>query len=118
MKWIYLTLISFLLVGCNKYEENHLHGAWVVASWKKSETGQDINRKMDFSFTDDRRYTVDYGPRQEKGKYWIATDYLHTVEDGKAEKKVRIQKLTPDTLSFEMNRSGSVEDVLLVRPRN
>ena len=70
---------------------------------------------MDFTFHPDRRYEVDYGQDIEKGKYWISGQYLHTVEDGKAEKKVLITSLTSDSLAFEMNRAGSIEKVVLLK---
>ena len=45
----------------------------------------------------------------------VMSTYLHTVEDGKAEKKVEILKLTADTLIFQMNRAGTIEEVLLTK---
>ena len=71
---------------------------------------------MDFSFDSDRRYSIDYGSQKESGKYWIAVDYLHTVEDGKAEKKVKIISLSADTMILEMNRAGQIERLLLTHP--
>jgi len=55
-----------------------------------------INNRMDFNFKADKTYEIDYGTEKEKGKYWIASNYLETVEDGMSAKKVKIVKLTPD----------------------
>ena len=70
---------------------------------------------MDFSFQEDGRYVIDYGSVKEKGKYWIAGEFLHTVEDGQAEKKVKLTSLTGNSMKFEMNRTGSIELVSLTK---
>ena len=111
-----VTLVFLLLVSCtDNFDETLLHGDWKTTDWYILDSGKKINNQMDFSFDADRRYIIDYGTEKENGKYWIAVDYLHTVEDGKAEKKVKIVMLTKDTLDMEMNRGGRLERLLLTK---
>lgn len=70
---------------------------------------------MDFIFKPDRLYEIDYGSLKEKGEYWISNEFLHTVEDGQVEKKVKIISLTKDSMFFEMNRAGIIEKVIIVK---
>jgi len=58
---------------------------------------------------------IDYGSMQEKGKYWIEYDFLITVEDGSVAKKVKIIDIATDTLTFDMNRAGRLERLVLTR---
>jgi hypothetical protein len=108
---------SLLLLACaDNLDETLLHGNWSTKDWYILESGKKINNTMDFSFDSDRRYSIDYGSQKESGKYWVAVDYLHTVEDGKAEKKVKIISLSADTMVLEMNRAGQIERLLLTHP--
>lgn len=91
-------------------------GKWQVHEWSVPSTQKQISKQMNFTFQDDARYSVDYGSASEKGKYWFRGDKLFTHEDGKADKKVLIQLLTSDTLKIEMNRAGTIEEVVLIRP--
>lgn len=94
-----------------------IHGTWKVKKWKIESTGKVINNKMDMSFGTDGMYNIDYGSESEKGKYWISGENLHTVETGKAEKKVKILKLATDTLRIQMNRAGQLELVTLLKDK-
>jgi len=106
-----------MITSCGSpFDKENLHGKWEVQQWKVEGTEEVINAKMDFDFKSDKQYQVDYGSKKEQGKYWIVDDFLHTVAEGKSEKSVRILNLNPDTLIFQMNRSGVMERVLLVRP--
>ncbi len=114
-----ITIIScliFLFIACNaKWDKAFLLGNWDSVEWTQLDSGQKINNTLSFEFADDGEYVLDYGTELEKGKYWIAGEYLHTVETGKAEKKVRITQLSKDTMIFEMNRAGYLEEVILVK---
>jgi len=112
-----LLMISLLMISCGegKFEEALLAGKWQVRDWTIEGTGQKRNNKMDMTFNSDRTYSIDYGGMVEEGRCWISNDYLHTVEKGRAEKKVRLIKLVPDTLVFQMNRGGVLENVLLTK---
>ncbi len=109
--------IFILVVACSytDHDESLLHGSWDKQQWKDLTNDRIIPNQMDFTFNEDGRYEVDYGPEKEVGKYWIMGKFLHTVEDGMAEKKVEILKLTADSLIFQMNRAGTIEEVLLTK---
>jgi len=105
-----------ILSACgSKWDQDKLIGQWEVKTWQIVSSEEDMDGKMDFTFKADNRYSVDYGTETEEGKYWTYGDYLHTVEDGAAEKKVRIIQLNGSTIEFEMNRAGQLENVVLVR---
>jgi len=117
MKNLCLLFLLLLFTSCteSKFNDTDIHGNWKVASWTVESTGKSIKNKMDMNFSAFEKYTIDYGTENEKGKYWIANDYLHTVEQNEAEKKVLILKLNPDTLQIQMNRAGEMENVTLVK---
>lgn len=114
----YLLIFSFTLVlsncqtGCD-FDEVDLIGNWKVVDWKIEETGQKRNNKMDMIYQSDGGYIIDYGGEKEIGKYWIECQYLHTQENGQAEKKVKLIALTSNTLTIQMNRGGELEEVKL-----
>jgi len=115
-----LTVASLLLLlsSCQSSTTTYdtdIIGAWKQDSWVITANNQTINRKMDFTFGADKRYTVDYGTEMEKGDYWFIDDDLFTQEDGQQKKKVKVLQLNPDTLVFEMNRGGQIEQVSYLR---
>ncbi len=109
-------LVCFLSCAENfNFDATHLIGNWKTASWIENISNKKIPNQMDFTFRQDSLYEVDYGSIKEKGKYWIAGEYLHTIEDGQAEKKVRLKLVKPDSIIFEMNRTGKLETVILTK---
>ena len=107
-----------ILLGCEneaKYQASQLVGNWDAIEWNDLTNNERIDISVDFSFGEDGRYIGNYGDSSEEGKYWISGDNLHTIEDGKAEKKVKIKKLNQDTLIFGMNRGGTLEEIVLTR---
>ncbi len=113
-----LATALLLLSSCEpKWKEADLHGAWKIQSWTELSSGKVLGDKMDFTFEkgEDKRYAIDYGSMQEKGKYWIEYDFLITVEDGSVAKKVKIIDMVKDTLTFDMNRAGRLERLVLTR---
>lgn len=117
MKYL-ICLFALFIIACHNespYQEQELLGDWKAVEWMDITSNQPINAKVSFHFEANNRYVGNYGNTSEKGRYWIAGDNLHTVEDGKAEKKVRIKKLANDSLVFEMNRVGTIEEMILVR---
>jgi len=105
-----------LTIGCNSvHDEALLHGQWKTSKWIVVASGKNIQNQMDFTFTPDKTYEVDYGSQQENGTYYIAGEYLHTKENGAIDKSVKIKLLTADSLVFEMNRAGALEHVLLLK---
>jgi len=117
MKKPIVLLISLFVISCTNtnWDKTLLYGDWKVQEWTNTETNQKINAKMDFTFKEGDKYSVDYGGVKEEGTFWIMGDYLHTIEKGKAEKKVKITALDQDNLGFEMNRGGIIETVHLTR---
>jgi len=117
MKKYTLIFMTLLFAACTNpnWDKNLLYGDWEVSEWVNTSTNQKINAKMDFTFNDDRTYVLDYGSEKESGTYIIMGDFLHTIETGQAEKKVKLVGLDADNLSFEMNRGGTIEVVKLRR---
>lgn len=106
------------LVSCESATTTYdtdIIGTWKQDTWIITANNQPINRKMDFTFDTEKRYTVDYGSETEQGDYWFIDDDLFTQEDGQQKKKVKILQLNPDTLVFEMNRGGQIEQVSYLR---
>jgi len=116
MKLFLLPLLALFCLACSSsLDASLLPGTWTTIEWKVLSTGELRSNKMDFAFTTNDRYAVDYGSALEKGSFYLAGEYLHTKEDGAIEKSVRLRKLTRDTMIFEMNRAGSIEVVTLAR---
>jgi hypothetical protein len=116
MKNIVLFSLLVVILSCQaKWDQSFLTGKWKTQAWTEAKTGATFGNKMDFEFDAKGRYKVDYGSLLEEGSYWITGDFLHTIEDGEAEKKVKILNLSIDSLKIEMNRSGRIEHVLLVK---
>ncbi|MEM9544840.1 MAG: lipocalin family protein [Bacteroidota bacterium] len=108
--------LIFLLSGCaQKYAESDLLGKWNVTKWTIETSGKTVNSKMEMNFESDGIYSIDYGSKNENGKYWINGEYLHTVAEVKSEMSVRIMNLKSDTLEIQMNRGGSMERVILLK---
>jgi len=116
MKYISIICVCLFLSACiTSYEEAALHGQWKTTDWSVVDSGKKISQKMDFTFSADERYEVDYGSQKEVGRYWISGTSLRTIEDGQSEKTVKIKQLTSDSLVLEMNRAGSLEMVVLLK---
>ncbi len=116
MKMFSLFFVLLLFASCQpKWDYLDLVGDWNTVSWVIDDSNERIENQMDFSFKQDKTYKIDYGTIVERGKYWLETDYLVTVEEGQYEKKVKILNLTRDSFEFRMNRAGRYETVLLVK---
>jgi len=116
MKYILPILLSFFLTSCQpQWDVTLLHGSWKTISWTEQQSGRTVDSGMDFIFNEDKSYTIDYGPRKEEGRYWIDQDFLHTIADGQSEKKVKLVKLTTDSLVMDMNRAGTLETIVLIK---
>lgn len=110
-------LILIILTSCNT-ESNKplLIGQWEMIDWRVAQTNEGITgQKMNFSFSLDDTYEVDYGSEKETGAWSVSGNNLYTTETGMAKKMVKITKPIGDTLQFEMNRSGRIEVVTLIR---
>lgn len=93
-----------------------LIGEWQLAKWTVAPNGEELKGyKMDFTFGADNRYSVDYGSEKEIGNWRVSGNNLYTRQDEMMEKMVKIIYIQNDTLRFEMNRSGRMEEVTLVK---
>jgi len=112
----FLFVLTFLLSSCaSKYAETDLHGKWEVKEWKEMSTNKVMNGKMDMDFDANGQYNIAFDSDNEKGKYWLMGEFLHTIEEGQSEKKVKIMNLTSDSLVLQMNRGGEMEKVILLK---
>lgn len=116
-----LTIALILsLISCKEDTKKPLLlGKWKGAAWLVSNKISD--RKVEavsFEFTEGDTYTAQYGDQMEKGTYALKGDKLYTTADAanKIEKMVKLTVLKPDTLVMDMNRVGTPEQLLLVRP--
>lgn len=120
-KTLIYSIVAFLLIAfsacqpTSPYDASFLQGQWKVSSWKILPTNEIRTNQMDMSFGADGNYEVDYGSEKEIGRYWLSNESLVTVENGKSEKSVKILMLNSDTLAFQMNRAGQLEDVILLK---
>nr|WP_321227683.1 lipocalin family protein [uncultured Psychroserpens sp.] len=118
MKKLSFTIIFvLLLMSCNdaKYAED-IVGEWECVSWIDVASSNDkCANNAYFSFNKDKTYTSKVSAQETKGTYKIADGILYSKPDGKLEIAVEINKLTTDTLSFTMSRSGNAEILTLVK---
>lgn len=119
MKNSFLILALFIFIlSCGMeptYDQSQLVGNWKSVAWNDLTNKKTVGVDVSFKFDEDGRYIGSYGQQKEEGKFWIAGANLHTIEDGKAEKKVKIEKLQNDTLVFGMNRMGNLEEIVLIK---
>src|SRR4051812_1221992 len=112
VKWM-ITLLALIIISCNSPEENKLIiGNWTGAAWLVE--GAASNRDAQdthFNFDDQGKYIYEYGGRKEEGTYKVENDMLFTKPNGGLEIMVKINKLTKDTLIFDMSRSGIAESL-------
>lgn len=117
-KLLFLSLICFLSCSSEpQFETSQLVGTWDGIAWNDLTNNKQIDVQVGFIFESDSSYVGSYGNSKELGQFWIEGENLHTIEDGKAEKKVKIKKLQNDTLVFGMNRAGTLEEIILVKKK-
>ena len=111
-----LALLFLAVFSCSEdQKEKDLIGEWTLVEWKDVTNDRLKQGEVSFVFKEDKRYTASLNGNAEKGRFWVEFQNLHTVEDGKSEKKVKILKLENDTLIMEMNRMGTMEEMVLVK---
>lgn len=118
MKYYTSLFVLLFLMACQphqKWPNEVLHGQWDSVSWTNLNTNKPINNQLDFDFGTDGRYELDYGTKKVQGKYWMEDDFLHTIEDGQSEIKVKILNVNTDSLIIDMNRGGKMERVVLTK---
>jgi hypothetical protein len=91
-------------------------GQWNGVEWiVEGQSSQIDATSASFVFKDDGTYTYTYADATESGKYFISGNELFTTPEGGIKMMVRIEKITPDSLVFNMNRGGTAETLTLVR---
>lgn len=115
MKQNLLILVSLItLIGCGEsHYKQIIIGNWSVQHWYEESSGSVIAQKMAFVFNEDDTYSIDYGSQVESGKYWFVDDDLLTQETGFPPISVKIKYLQNDSMELQMNRSGSLERIIL-----
>ena len=108
---------TVLVSSCAHTENNKLIiGHWQGIEWLENGKPSELNASgTAFNFTDKGTYRFDYGSNRENGTYKVENDMLFTTPENQTEIMVKIAKLTPDSLVFEMNRSGGQERLTLLR---
>ncbi|MDB5201305.1 MAG: hypothetical protein JWQ27_714 [Ferruginibacter sp.] len=119
MKTFILFTSVLLLFSCSEKENNKLIvGKWTGTEWLIN--GQPSNRNTAatiFNFDEKGGYTFSYAGTEEKGTYKVENNMLFTKPAGEQEIMVKINKLSKDSLVFDMNRSGTAEILTLLRSK-
>ncbi len=113
MKYFILFLgLVLLLTNCQKVNDKNpaLLGKWQGAEWliMDKPSGMDAS-KVHFEFNEDGSYAAQFGNQNQTGVWRTEKDKLYTTESGKQEIMVKLLKIEPTSLDFEMNRGGQKE---------
>lgn len=112
--------LSITIVSCQKKNDKNpqLIGNWQGHEWLLEDKPSDIvASQVHFEFLENGDYASGFGNQNDKGKWRTELDKLYTVAEGKQEIMVKIIKLDPDTLRFEMNRGGRKETMTLLKKK-
>ena len=113
---LYVVLV-FILHACSTENNNQrIVGDWEGTSWevKGKPSGRNASDVL-FNFDADDTYTAAFGEQKESGVFRLEGNKLYTTAKGQAEKMVQITLLSVDTLLMDMNRAGTVEQLVLVK---
>ncbi|MEO1259259.1 MAG: lipocalin family protein [Bacteroidota bacterium] len=117
-KIFFLCVVCLIsLLACSGENTNHrIVGSWQGTSWKVKgqPSGRDASEVV-FEFKADDAYTAAFGPQKETGTYRLVENKLYTTANGQAEKMVQITLAAVDTLVMDMNRAGTLEELVLVK---
>lgn len=119
LKKCIVPVLMVFLVSCSNTENNkNIIGKWKGAEWlvEKQPAGYEATAAS-FSFDDKSHYNFTYKNNVESGSYKVENNMLFTKPEGGAEIMVLIQKLSGDTMVFEMNRGGVKEELTLLREK-
>jgi Lipocalin-like domain len=112
-------LVFTLLFSCKSEDKTtEILGTWQGVAW--SVAGKETNRadqEIQFVFSPDKTYAATYGAQKEMGNFRMEGQKLYTTaqNSNKIEKVVMLSRITPDTILMDMNRTGQVEQLVLVR---
>jgi hypothetical protein len=100
----------------NSINNKNIVGKWKGIEWLINGHPSDRNAgETTFSFDNEGNYTFSSSGIFEKGSYNVENDMLFTKPEDQQEIMVRINKLTKDSLVFDMNRGGQPETLVLLR---
>ena len=112
------TLMACTLNACmpSSFDEKLLQGQWQGAQWIVEGRSDQIDASTAvFTFGPDDKYTYAYNDAVESGTYFMSNNELFTNPSGGIKMMVKVQKLTQDSLVFNMNRGGQSETLTLIR---
>lgn len=112
-------VIALIFISCSDTKNNKMIiGNWSGAEWLigGNPSGRDVEHTS-FSFDEKGNYVFMYAGTKEEGTYKIENDMLFTKPKNENEIMVKINKLTTDSLVFDMNRGGQAEKLYLIRFR-
>ena len=114
-----LLLISITCTSCfDAKKKKIILGEWVGVEWVSGTSPIPVDPEdAMFTFHENGEYSLQFEGNIEKGKYAYANNQLFTTPEGGIRMMVKIEKLTDDTLIFNMNRGGQAEKLTLVRSR-
>ena len=118
-KSIVLFSIIVLLASCTENKNAELIlGNWQATQWLVGGNPSNNNvNETSFSFDDKSAYTYNYAGTIVKGTYKVDNTSLYTTAEKEQEIMVNITKLTADSLTFEMNRGGQAETLILIKKK-
>lgn len=119
LKQTLLFILLIVAVSCGETENNNsqIYGNWKAISWTSAgmET-LDESSNVTFQFNNDETYFAKSGEvTSEEGIYRLTGTKLYTTAKGQIEKMVEAELSGTDTLTMNMNRSGTSETMILVR---
>lgn len=112
------TLVACTFIACmpSSFDEKLLQGRWQGAQWIVEGQSDQIDASTAvFTFEPDGKYTYAYNDAVESGTYFMSNNELFTTPSGGIKMMVKVQKLTQDSLVFNMNRGGQSETLTLIR---
>ena len=121
MKSTFLTTLCmisiFMISSCSQNENKRLIiGSWTGVSWTANNQPTSYDPALtSFTFDDQGNYMFQYADNIEKGKYFISNNQLYTTPEGGEKIMVKIVSLTEQSLTFDMNRGGTAEQLTLAR---
>ncbi len=119
LKQFFFIFFLFFLLSCSNTENNkNIIGKWKGVEWLvEKQPGNYDASSASFSFDDKEHYNFTYKNNIENGTYKVENKMLFTKPEGGTEIMVLIQKLSGDTMIFEMNRGGVKEELTLLREK-
>lgn len=117
---IFITLSFFFLISCKNEKERAIVGKWNAAKLVECDDEVPLNNtSVNLEFASNGKYIFNSTLNvHEEGDFYIQKNHLYTqdkLRDKAAQKIVKIQQLSKDTLVLEMNYKGKEQWLTLVR---